>query len=88
VLKFPGFSLEHSLDFYIEEYGTLDTTRQVIFVEIHRRGTPWLFQLDEEQVYDKGSYDFSQHRRVYQENDQDAYAIWFKYLNCTQYEYH
>jgi hypothetical protein len=43
VLKFPGTSLERSLDFYVEEYGTIDTIRQVIYVEVHRRGTPWLF---------------------------------------------
>ena len=43
VLKFPGMSLEKSLDFYVEEYGTLDTTRQVLYVEVHRRATPWLF---------------------------------------------
>jgi hypothetical protein len=43
VLKFPGYSLERSLDFFIEEYGTIDTSKSVVFIEIHRRGTPWLF---------------------------------------------
>jgi len=88
VLKFPGFSLEKSLEFFIEEYGTIDTTSQVVYVEVHRRGTPWLFQLEEEMSqFDRGSYDFSNHRRVF--NDcENAYALWFKYVNCTASEYY
>jgi hypothetical protein len=69
VLRFPGFCLERSLDFYIEEYGTLDASRQLIYVEIHRRGTPWLFQLeDESSSFDLGAFDMTKHRRIYQES--------------------
>jgi hypothetical protein len=37
MLKFPGFSLENSQDFYIEEYGNLNLRKNVIFIEIKKR---------------------------------------------------
>jgi hypothetical protein len=81
VLKFPGMSLERSLDFFVEEYGTIDTTRQVIYVEVHRRGTPWLFQLEETlSMFDSGCVDSTLHRRLYQDRlDAPIFAQWFKH---------
>lgn len=66
ILKFPGASLEKSLDFFIEEYAAIDTTCRVIFIEVHRRGTPWLFQLDEDaSMFDVGCSDLKLHKKVF-----------------------
>jgi hypothetical protein len=45
-MKFPGFSMEKSLQFYIEEYGTFDRYRETLFIEIRKIKTVWLFDLD------------------------------------------
>ena len=90
ILKFPGFCLEKSLDFYIEEYGTMDMTRQSVFIEVHRRGTPWIFQLeaDDPSQFDAGATDLTQHRKIYQDSGEQLYAQWYKYFNSTSVEYY
>ena len=51
MLKFPGSSLENSLDFYVEEYGNFNLKKNVIFFEIKKRSCSrnqmgWLFSFD------------------------------------------
>jgi len=43
LLKFPGLSLENSLDFYVEEYGNINLNKHVIFVEVKRPKGQWVF---------------------------------------------
>jgi hypothetical protein len=37
MLRFPGFSLENSLEFYIEEYGNFNLKKNVIFFEVRKK---------------------------------------------------
>lgn len=48
LIRFPGHSLEQSLDYFIEEYGTFDFDNQILFCEVKRihRGK-YLFDLKE-----------------------------------------
>ena len=57
-MKFPGFSLEKSLKFYVEEYGYFDRFKETLFIEIRKIKTIWLFDLDFKDVkaFDEGAY--------------------------------
>lgn len=59
-MKFPGFSLEKSLDFHIEEYGCFDRFRETLFIEIRKIKTIWLFDLDnkDNKSFDEGAFNF------------------------------
>ena len=54
-MKFPGPSLEKSLDYFIEEYQTFDRSRETLFVEIRKIKTMWLFDYDskDEHFFDE-----------------------------------
>lgn len=66
-MKFPGFSLEKSLKFYIEEYGGFDRQRETLFIEIRKIKTIWIFDLDfkDPSQFDEGHYNLSKHIVIY-----------------------
>jgi hypothetical protein len=91
LLKFPGLSLENSLDFYVEEYGTLNLNKHVIFVEVKKPKGQWVFQLEptDPTIYDEGSTDFSHHKSIYSNAapERGFYSLFFKYHNNTSKEF-
>lgn len=90
-MKFPGLSLENSLDFYVEEYGTINLNKHVIFVEVKRNKGQWVFQLEpnDPTVYDDGSVDYQLHKQIYSQPapERGFYSMYFKYHNNTTKEF-
>lgn len=66
-MKFPGYSMEKSLDFHIEEYGNFDRFRETLFIEVRKIKTIWLFDLDsrDNKAFDEGAFNFSKHLMIY-----------------------
>ena len=95
LLKFPGLSLENSLDFYVEEYGTINLNKHVIFVEVKKNKGQWVFQLEQNDpmIFDDGSTDLSSHKKSYTDvysqppPERSYYQQYFKYHNNTNKEY-
>jgi hypothetical protein len=79
------------LDFYIEEYGTINLAKHVIFVEVKRNKGQWVFQLehDDPSYFDEGASDFSSHRQIYSlpAPEKGFFSQYFKYHNNTNKEY-
>lgn len=67
-MKFPGFSMEKSLKFYVEEYQTFDRFRETLFVEVRKIKTIWLFDLDfkDNKSFDEGAFNTEKHLALYQ----------------------
>lgn len=67
-MKFPGFSMEKSLKFYVEEYQTFDRFRETLFVEVRKIKTIWLFDLDfkDNKSFDEGAFNTEKHLVLYQ----------------------
>lgn len=57
-MKFPGFSLEKSLKYFVEEYQTFDRSRETLFIEVRKIKTLWLFDLDfkDNKAFDIGAF--------------------------------
>jgi len=66
-MKYPGFSLEKSLKFYVEEYQTFDRFRETLFVEVRKIKTIWLFDLDikDDKAFDEGAFKLEKHLVLY-----------------------
>lgn len=63
-MKFPGFSMEKSLHCFMEEYSSLDRTKETLFIEVRKVKTMWLFDFDQRdpKLYDEGA--FNPNKRV------------------------
>ena len=93
-MKFPGFSLEKSLKFFIEEYQTFDRFRETLFVEVRKVSTLSLFELDfkDNRNFDEGAFNLDKHLSIYsfanyQEQWQNVYNTFFKFHNNTTRDY-
>ena len=91
LLKFPGFSLENSMDFYLEEYGTMQFQKQVVFVEVKKHRGQWVFSFspEEPETFDEGAINFSKHKLIYTEQSGEGapglgfYNQYYKFHNSS-----
>ena len=91
LLKFPGYSLENSMEFHIEEYGSIDFHKQAVFVEIKKTRGQWVFSYDAEDMsqHDEGATNIKLHKSIYSESTGEGaptggfYAQYYKFHNNT-----
>ncbi len=74
-MKFPGFSLEKSLNFYLEEYTQFDRQRDTLYIEIKKfKQVGWIFDLDlkDNKSFCDGAFSSAKHLQIYATSEQDA----------------
>jgi len=89
-MKFPGVSLEKTLNLYLEEFTGFDRTRDTLYLELRKPKTTWLFDLDSKDS--KSFIADSKLLQLYANTETDAqwvtnYAVYFKVHNSTPRDY-